>query len=225
MIVARKSQPKPLGISRAIRGMRKAVGESLPSVSQIARARRDPFRILVSTMLSLRTKDEVTMAASMRLFAKADTPEALSKLSPQVIETAIYPAGFYRTKARSIKEISRRLVRDYDGRVPDTIEELLTFKGVGRKTANLVITLGYGKDGICVDTHVHRASNRMGLVNTKKPEETEFALMDVLPRKHWIGYNELLVRFGQMVCKPISPLCSQCPLEKGCPKIGVEKRR
>ena len=116
-------------------------------------------------------------------------------------------------------------MRDYDSRVPDTIDELLTFKGVGRKTANLVITLGYGKDGICVDTHVHRASNRMGLVDTKKPEETEFALMDVLPRKYWIGYNELLVRFGQMVCKPISPLCSQCPLDNDCPKIGVGKRR
>ncbi|MCZ6767480.1 MAG: endonuclease III [bacterium] len=205
--------------------MSKAVGKSLPSVSQIARARRDPFRILVSTVLSLRTKDEVTMEASKRLFEKADTPEVLSKLPLRVIERAIYPAGFYRTKARSIKEISRRLVRDYDSRVPDTIDELLTFKGVGRKTANLVITLGYGKDGICVDTHVHRASNRMGLVDTKKPEETEFALMDVLPRKHWIGYNELLVRFGQMVCKPISPLCSQCPLDKDCPKIGVGKRR
>ena len=165
------------------------------------------------------------MEASKRLFAKADTPETLSKLSVPVIERAIYPAGFYRTKARSIKEISKRLVRDYDSRVPDTIDELLTVKGVGRKTANLVITLGYGKDGICVDTHVHRASNRMGLVDTKKPDDTEFALMDVLPRKYWIGYNELLVSFGQMVCKPISPLCSQCPLDKDCPKIGVGKRR
>jgi endonuclease-3 len=205
--------------------MDKAVGKSLPSVSRIARRKRDPFRILISTVLSLRTKDEVTMAASKRLFAIADKPAKLSITPVRTIEKAIYPVGFYKTKARSIKKIAAEIEKDYSGKVPDTIDELLKFKGVGRKTANLVITLGYGKDGICVDTHVHRVSNRLGLIKTKTPEQSEFALMDVLPRKHWIGYNELLVSFGQQVCKPISPHCSICPLNKKCPKIGVGKHR
>jgi endonuclease-3 len=205
--------------------MSRAVGSDLPSVSAIARRKRDPFRILVSTLLSLRTKDEVTAAASRRLFAEARTPEALSRLPVRVIEKAIYPVGFYRTKARTIREVSDRLVREYGGVEPDTVEGLLAFKGVGRKTANLVITLGYGKKGICVDTHVHRVSNRIGLVNTTNPEKTEFALMDVLPEKYWIGYNELVVSFGQKVCKPLSPHCSSCFLENDCPKIGVGRRR
>jgi endonuclease-3 len=208
-----------------IRAMGKAVGKSLPSVSRIARKRRDPFRILMSTVLSLRTKDEVTDEASKRLFAIADTPRDLSKIPVRTIEKAIYPVGFYKTKARSIKRIAAELENDHAGIVPDSIDELLKFKGVGRKTANLVVTLGYGKDGICVDTHVHRVSNRLGLVKTKTPEKTEFALMDVLPRKHWIGYNELLVSFGQKVCKPISPHCSICPLQKKCPQIGVGRHR
>jgi endonuclease-3 len=208
-----------------IRSMGKAVGKSLPSVSRIARKKRDPFRILMSTVLSLRTKDQVTDEASERLFAIADTPRDLSKTPVRTIEKAIYPVGFYKTKARSIKRIAAELEKDYAGIVPDSIDELLKFKGVGRKTANLVVTLGYGKDGICVDTHVHRVSNRLGLVDTKTPEKTEFALMDVLPRKHWIGYNELLVSFGQRVCKPISPHCSICPLQKKCPQIGVGKHR
>jgi len=205
--------------------MAKAVGTSLPAVSEIARERHDPFEILVSTVISLRTKDEVTGAASKRLFAIANTPERLARTSIRTIEKAIYPAGFYKTKARNLKTIARELEEDYGGVVPDTIDELLKFKGVGRKTANLVITLGYGKDGICVDTHVHRVSNRLGLVKTKTPEETESALMDVLPRTYWIGYNELLVSFGQQVCKPISPHCSICTLTKMCPKLGVSKSR
>jgi endonuclease-3 len=208
-----------------IRAMGKAVGKSLPTVSRIARKKRDPFKILMSTVLSLRTKDEVTAEASRRLFAIADTPRDLSAVPVRRIERAIYPVGFYKTKARSIKRIATEIDKDHSGVVPDSIDELLKFKGVGRKTANLVVTLGYGKDGICVDTHVHRVSNRLGLVETKTPEQTEFALMDVLPRTHWIGYNELLVSFGQKVCKPISPLCSTCPLEKKCPQIGVGKRR
>jgi len=208
-----------------IRAMGKAVGKSLPSVSQIARQKRDPFRILVSTVLSLRTKDEVTMEASKRLFAIAATPKKLSVTPVRAIEKAIYPVGFYKTKARSIKKIAGEILKDHSGLVPDSIDELLKFKGVGRKTANLVVTLGYGKDGICVDTHVHRVSNRMGLIDTKTPEQTEYALMDVLPRKHWIGYNELLVSFGQQVCKPISPHCTTCPFFKSCPRIGVEKHR
>ena len=205
-----------------IRVIGKAVGHGdLPAVSEIARRKRDPFRILVATVLSLRTQDKVTAEASKRLFAVGSTPAQLAAAPVRVIEKAIYPAGFYKTKARSIKNIAKRLLRDYDGVVPDSIDELLTFKGVGRKTANLVITLGYGKPGICVDTHVHRISNRLALVDTKTPEETEYALMDVLPRKYWIGYNELLVSFGQQVCKPVSPHCSTCPLESDCPKVDV----
>ncbi len=212
-------------LNTLITGMSKAVGASLPSVSRLARRKRDPFRILVATVLSLRTKDEVTMAASKRIFAVAATVGCLASTPVRAIEKAIYPVGFYKTKARTIKNIARRLLAEYDGVVPDSIDELLTFKGVGRKTANLVVTLGYGKQGICVDTHVHRVSNRLGLVTTTTAEQTEFALMDVLPGKYWIGYNELLVSFGQRVCKPISPLCSTCPLEKRCPQLGVERHR
>jgi endonuclease-3 len=212
-------------IDGMIRAMGRAVGTSLPSVSRIARTKRDPFTILISTILSLRTKDQVTMEASNRLFAIAPTAKDLSAIPVRTIEKAIYPVGFYKTKARTIKQIAGEIHRKHSGVVPDSIDELLQFKGVGRKTANLVVTLGYGRDGICVDTHVHRVSNRLGLVNTKTATHTEFALMDVLPRRLWIGYNELLVSFGQKVCKPISPLCSTCPLETRCPKIGVGKRR
>ncbi len=214
---------KPNGrtINRLIRGMSKMVGKDLPAVSHIARRKRDPFKVLVSTVLSLRTKDEVTMEASKRLFAIASSAEELAEKPVRMIEKAIYPVGFYKTKARSIKNIAKRLIREYDSVVPDSIEELLTFKGVGRKTANLVVTLGYGKKGICVDTHVHRVSNRLGLVETANPELTEYALMELLPDKYWIGYNELLVSFGRKVCRPVSPLCSTCPLEPDCPQVGV----
>jgi len=205
--------------------MSHAVGVDLPSVSVIARENRDPFRILISTVLSLRTKDEVTETASRRLFEIAHTPETLARTPVRTIEKAIYPVGFYKTKARTVRDISARLVREYDSVVPDSIDELLLFKGVGRKTANLVVTLGYGKQGICVDTHVHRVSNRVGLVETTTPEQTEFALMDVLPEKYWIGYNELVVSFGQKVCKPVSPHCSTCFFDGECPKIGVGKHR
>lgn len=206
--------------------MRRALGgAALPAVSQIARERHDPFEVLISTLISLRTKDEVTDAASKRLFALARTPSAIAHLDVRTIEKAIYPAGFYKTKARRMREIARKIENEYGGTVPDTMEELLAFKGVGRKTANLVITLGYGKYGICVDTHVHRVSNRLGLVEARTPEQTEFALMEILPKRQWIGYNELLVLFGQRVCTPVSPHCSQCPLEKICPKVGVGRRR
>jgi endonuclease-3 len=231
---ARKSGKRPkravlATASRAeklIEAVSEAVGISpLPSVSKIAREKRDPFRILVSTVISLRTKDEVTDEASRRLFELADTPEALSRLNTRTIQKAIYPAGFYKTKARVLKDISRRLVDQYGGRVPDSVDELLTFKGVGRKTATLVVSLGYGKPAICVDTHVHRVSNRLGLVETANPTETEHALADVLPRRYWIGYNELLVRFGQQICKPISPHCTTCPVLRLCPQIGVGRHR
>lgn len=198
---------------------------SPPSVSQIARERHDPFRILISTIISLRTKDEVTMAASKRLFRIAPNAKRLAETPVRAIEKVIYPAGFYKTKAKTLREVARRLRGEYGGRVPDTIDELLTFKGVGRKTATLVVSLGYGKPAICVDTHVHRVSNRLGLIDTKTPDESEVALMELLPQKYWIGYNELLVSFGQQICVPVSPRCSVCPLGRSCPRTGVSRSR
>lgn len=206
--------------------MRRAVGgASVPSVSQIARRDRDPFRILISTILSLRTRDDVTEAASERLFAIADTPHALARLDLRKIERVIYPAGFYHTKARTIRDVARRLESEYDSRVPDSMEELLTFKGVGRKTAALVVSLGYNRPAICVDTHVHRISNRLGWVRTRTPDQTEQALMATVAKRHWIGINEVMVSFGQTVCMPVSPRCSACPLTRACPRIGVKKSR
>jgi len=185
----------------------------------------DPFRILVSCILSLRTKDEVTYPATERLFAKASDPAGMLKLTPTAIEKAIYPAGFYRTKAKQIRAISEILLSRHGGHVPDTIEELLLLPGVGRKTANLTVTLGFGKPGICVDTHVHRIANRLGWVKTKTPDDTEAALRRSLPKRWWIPINETLVRHGQQVCKPVSPVCSACPVGRACPKIGVAIRR
>ncbi|HSB78497.1 MAG TPA: endonuclease III, partial [Candidatus Methylomirabilis sp.] len=186
---------------------------------------RDPFRILVSCLISLRTKDQVTHEASSRLFRLARTPRGMAALPASRIARTIYPAGFYRTKARTIKELSRRLIQRHGGKVPDDLDTLLTLKGVGRKTANLVVTMAFGRPGICVDTHVHRISNRLGIVKTKTPEHTESALRQILPRRHWIYYNDLLVSFGQNVCKPISPLCSGCPVYDLCPRMGVGKHR
>ncbi|MBI3592995.1 MAG: endonuclease III, partial [Nitrospirae bacterium] len=193
----------------------------IPWLENYASSDRDPFKILISCILSLRTQDRTTGEASERLFGLASTPFSLSRLPLKTIEKAIYPVGFYRVKARRIKDISREIVERYNSIVPDTIEELLRLKGVGRKTANLVITLGYGKHGICVDTHVHRIVNRWGLVNTKTPEETEFRLREALPIRYWKGLNGVLVAFGQHICKPISPLCSQCRINGFCGRIGV----
>jgi endonuclease-3 len=181
--------------------------------------------VLISCIISLRTKDEVTAQASARLFERADTPLAMQGLSVDEIAGLIYPAGFYRNKAGQIREIARRLVAEFDGRVPDEIEELLGFKGVGRKTANLVLTLGFCKQGICVDTHVHRICNRWGYVTTRTPDETEMALRKKLPPEYWIEINDLLVAFGQNHCLPVSPLCSTCRLALLCPRIGVTKSR
>ncbi|HPC78515.1 MAG TPA: endonuclease III, partial [bacterium] len=173
---------KDRDIEKIIEILRESVKEwKQPVVTQIAERDRDPFRILISTILSLRTKDEVTSIASEKLFSLARTPEEMLRLEEEEIEKAIYPVGFYRNKAKTIKEICKVLIERYNGRVPDDIDELLKLKGVGRKTANLVITLGYNKPGICVDTHVHRISNRLGYVKTKTPEETEFALREKLP--------------------------------------------
>jgi endonuclease-3 len=196
-----------------------------PVIGRVAKQKRDAYRILTATILSLRTKDQTTSEAAERLFSQAETPKAMLKLSQEEIEKLIYPVGFYHRKASTILEISKLLIEKYDGKVPDSIDSLLALPGVGRKTANLVLNEGFNKPAICVDTHVHRISNRLGLVKTKTPEQTEFALVDVLPQKYWIIINPLLVSFGQNVCKPTSPLCSICPLNAVCPKIGVINHR
>ncbi len=197
----------------------------MPIVSHLAQGRRDPFIILISTLISLRTKDEVTAEATQRLFRLAGNPAEMLVLAPETIAQAIYPAGFYRNKARTILAVCRELVDLYSSHVPDTIEKLLTMPGVGRKTANLVVTLGFNKEGICVDTHVHRISNRLGYVRTKTPEQTEFALRGKLPNRYWIDYNTLLVAFGRRICRPISPLCTSCPIRDYCDRVGVTKSR
>jgi endonuclease-3 len=219
-------KPSVINFGQTLSKIRRAIRPfQAPAVTVVAEESRDPFRVLISCLISLRTKDDVTDAASHRLFAKADTPHKMLKLSVREIARLIFPAGFYRTKARQIRDISRLLINDYKGRVPDDLNELLKLNGVGRKTANLVLTVAYHKPGICVDTHVHRISNRLGWVKTKTPEQTEMALRDTLPRRYWIPINDWLVTFGQNMCQPVSPWCSRCPLAKDCPKIGVKYRR
>jgi len=206
--------------------LRKQVKElRIPWLEQMASTKREPFRVLVSCLLSLRTQDRTTASASDKLFSLASTPEGIASLGVTEIEEAIYPVGFYRVKAERISALSKTLVERYHGRVPDSIDELLKLKGVGRKTANLVITLGYGRYGICVDTHVHRIVNRWGCVKTRNPRETEFALREKLPKKYWKKINGLLVAFGQHICKPVSPLCSRCDLEDFCAKVNVTRHR
>jgi endonuclease-3 len=196
-----------------------------PAVTIVSQREGDPFKVLISCILSLRTQDRTTAAASERLFALAGTPAGMAALPVETIEQAIYPVGFYRVKARQIREICTTLLEGYRGTVPDDLEELLKLKGVGRKTANLVVTLGFGKPGICVDTHVHRICNRWGYVATKTPEQTESALRATLPGEYWLIINDLLVTFGQNQCHPVSPRCSTCPVRHLCPRTGVEKHR
>jgi len=197
----------------------------VPIVTLISNRGGTPFEILVSTLLSLRTKDEVTSAAADRLLAVARTPQEIWNLKEENIKALIYPVGFYPTKAKRLRQISRIILDQYHGRVPDTLEELLSLPGVGRKTANLVLIEGFQQDAICVDTHVHRISNRIGMVQTTSPDKTEFALRDSLPKKYWIRYNEMLVAFGQAICRPVSPFCSRCPVQTMCPRIGVDRSR
>ena len=204
---------------------REAAGWNAPILNLISAEEENPFKTLIGCILSLRTKDQTTAIAAPRLFALAGNPQAMLALEPEELERAIYPVGFYRTKARVIRDICRDLIERFEGRVPDRIDALLTLKGVGRKTANLVVTQAFRKPGICVDTHVHRISNRWGLVRTKTPEHTEAALRKVLPRRYWIEYNGLLVAFGQTICQPVSPYCSRCSLASRCPKIGVTRSR
>ncbi|NMC73219.1 MAG: endonuclease III [Geobacteraceae bacterium] len=213
-------------IHEAVSLLEEAVtGWKTPAVTIVSQREGNPFKVLISCILSLRTQDRTTGAASERLFALADTPEKMMVLPRDTLEKTIYPVGFYRIKAAHILDICRTLDREYGGRVPDEIDELLKLKGVGRKTANLVVTLGYGKPGICVDTHVHRICNRWGYVVTRTPEETEFALREKLPREYWQVINDLLVTFGQNRCSPLSPRCSACPLSHLCNRVGVGKSR
>ena len=196
-----------------------------PSVTLISTLKKTPYHILISTLISLRTKDQVTLEASMRLFEKADSIEELDKLSEDEIAKLIYPCGFYKTKATRMKEICKIIIENNNANIPDEIDDLIKLPGVGRKTANLVVILGFNKPGICVDTHVHRISNRIGWVKTKTPEETEFALRKLLPLEYWRTINDYFVSYGQTVCTPMSPHCSICKLNNVCQKNGVEKSR
>lgn len=198
---------------------------TMPVVSHLAADQHDPFVILISTLLSLRTKDEVTAQATEKLFGIAATPQEMLQIPLAKIAEVIYPVGFYRVKASTIHHVCWELIVKFDSKVPDNLGDLLSIKGVGRKTANLVVALAYGKDAICVDIHVHRISNRLGYVKTKTPEETEYALREKLPRRYWIIYNTIMVAFGRKTCKPVSPFCSRCPVFKYCERIGVMTSR
>ena len=214
-------------MNAVLRILKKEIGRwKVPAVGIVAETAADrPFETLVSTILSLRTKDRVTEAASRRLLERAPTPQAIAGLAEAAVEELIYPVGFYRTKAKNLQATCRIILDNHGGRVPRDMDALLKLPGVGRKTANLVLTVGFGDYGICVDTHVHRISNIWGYVLTKTPEETEFALREKLPKKHWITYNDILVTFGQNLCVPVSPWCSKCPVARYCPRIGLKRSR
>jgi endonuclease-3 len=213
-------------LHEAIAILRREVPQwNVPVVTLMAQEKRHPYRVLMSTLLSLRTQDQTTAQAAQRLFALADTPQTMVTLDRQTIERVIYPVGFYRNKAGQILDISQRLLDEFGGRVPDDIDTLTTFHGVGRKTANLVLAEGYGIPAICVDTHVHRISNRWGYLQTKDPLATEMALRQKLPYDYWIEYNPMLVALGQHRCKPTSPMCSACPVAQLCKRIGVLRWR
>jgi endonuclease-3 len=213
-------------IGRVIGLLKKAMRDFPdPSVTLVGKRWKSPFLVLISCILSLRTKDGTTLPAAQRLFALADLPQTLLKLPTARIAETIYPVGFYKTKAKTIHGICRDLLDKHGGAVPADMDALLAMKGVGRKTANLVLTEGFGIPAICVDTHVHRISNRLGYVATKTPEETERALRDQLPSQYWIEYNAMLVTWGQNVCKPVSPLCSRCPIYRYCARCGVKTSR
>lgn len=196
-----------------------------PAVTVVAEEICDPFSVLISCLLSLRTKDETTAAAFARLHRRAQTPEAILEIPQEELAKIIYPVGFYNQKSKTLHEVCRTLIDRYEGKVPNTVEELLTLKGVGRKTANLVVSLGYKLPGICVDTHVHRICNRWNYVQTQNPDQTESALRKKLPREYWIEFNDLLVTYGQNLCAPISPKCSLCRITTFCKKRGVGTHR
>jgi len=213
-------------LDRVLKILKKeSAGWNVPIVTLVAQRSSDPYQVLISTLLSLRTKDEVTTLASRKLFEVADTPELMIRLKEEEIRKRIYPAGFYKRKAETILRVSRILPDQYGGRVPSDLEELLKLPGVGRKTGNLVLTLGFGKPGICVDTHVHRITNRLGYLKTKSPDETEMVLREKLPKTWWIPINDILVAFGQGLCKPVSPWCSRCPVSRWCERVDVTHSR
>ena len=201
------------------------IGSPLPSVSTIAEEDSNPYKVLASTIISLRTKDEVTLEASKRLFQIAPDINTLAELDSERIAEAIKPAGFYKRKGEQLKKIAIIIRDNYNSIVPNDMDTLLSLPGVGIKTASLVLNLGYGIDAVCVDCHVHEIVNRLGWVETKTPEETEKRLREILPRRFWIPLNELLVRYGQKICTPVSPFCSLCPENKQCPKKGVIRNR
>ena len=216
---------KPTDLPLVLRYLRKSIKSwRVPVVTKISR-QQNPFMVLVSCLLSLRTRDEITDAASRRLFVLASSPKKLLRLDPKQVEKAIYPVAFYRNKTLRLYEISRALIDDNDGKVPDSLDQLLRLKGVGRKTANLTLVLGYNKLGVCVDIHVHRIVNRWGYVQTKSPNETEKALRCKLPKRYWMEINNLLVSFGQNICKPQSPFCSNCVVLEYCEQVGVNRYR
>lgn len=196
----------------------------VPSVTQVSK-RNVPYQVLISCILSLRTKDKTTIEAANRLFKVADNPKSMLKLSQRRLQKLIYPVGFYRNKTKVILGLSRRILEDFSGKVPKTLKELLSLNGVGRKTANLVLGLAYNIPAICVDTHVNRISNRLGWVETKTPEKSEYALEEIIPRKEWIDLNTTLVTFGQNICVPVSPFCSKCYAYKYCKRVDVVKSR
>jgi endonuclease-3 len=218
---ARSVEPVMRALAQAIDGL------DLPAVEKISqRQKEDPFQVLVATLLSARTQDATTLAASTRLFDVARTPRTMARLTAQQIERLIYPVSFYRHKARHVKATCRILVDRFHGRVPATMEELLTLPGVGRKTANLVLILGFQSlKNICVDTHVHRISNRLGWVATRTPDETEQALYSATDRRWWPAINLYLVTWGQHVCRPVRPRCGECAIRRFCPQIGVKNLR
>ena len=228
-----ESKMNKLGLDRVkrlleiVEKLRKATAHMAePAATSIVKGfGRNPFLILISCILSLRTKDTVSLPASQKLFQLAKTPGGMLGLPIEQIEQIIYPVGFYRNKAKHIHEICRDLIDRFGGEVPNNKEDLLSLKGVGQKTANLVLGEGFGIPAICVDTHVHKISNRLGLVKTKTPEQTEVALEKILPKKYWIEYNYLLVKWGQNICMSVSPFCSKCAISDLCPKIGVKRSR
>ena len=193
--------------------------QELSDFAKLMESYKDPYLVLISCILSLRTNDDTTYPATLRMLELGKTPEDFAGCNLKELEKAIYPVGFYSNKAKQIKELSNELVEKYSSKVPNSIDELCKFKGVGRKTANLTIAKGFGEPAICVDIHVHRIFNRIGYVKTKTPDETELELRKILPKKYWLDINTLLVTHGRTVCKPIKPNCSICPINKYCNKI------